>query len=71
MQARTSATYTRHDPLGDFFAACYVSGEPGLLKPYPEIYHHALDDLDISADEDETGLAGPEGPCVADERHAA
>ncbi len=42
-------SYFRHGPLGDFFAACYVSGELGLLKPHPEIYQHALDDLGISA----------------------
>jgi putative hydrolase of the HAD superfamily len=42
-------SYFRHGPLGDFFAACYVSGELHLLKPHPEIYQHALDDLGISA----------------------
>ena len=42
-------SYFRHGPLGDFFAACYVSGELGLLKPHPEIYQHVLDDLGISA----------------------
>jgi putative hydrolase of the HAD superfamily len=42
-------SYFRHGPLGDFFAACYVSGELGLLKPHPEIYQHMLDDLGISA----------------------
>jgi putative hydrolase of the HAD superfamily len=44
-------SYFRHGPLGDFFAACYVSGELGLLKPHPEIYRHVLDDLSISAGE--------------------
>ena len=42
-------SYFRHGPLGDFFAACYVSGELGLLKPQPGIYQHVLDDLGISA----------------------
>ena len=42
-------SYFRHGPLGDFFAACYVSGELGLLKPHPGIYRHVLDDLGISA----------------------
>ena len=41
-------SYFRHGPLGDFFAACYVSGELGLLKPHPEIYLHVLDDLGIT-----------------------
>jgi putative hydrolase of the HAD superfamily len=44
-------SYFRAGPLGDFFAACYVSGELGLLKPQPEIYRHVLDDLGISAAE--------------------
>jgi putative hydrolase of the HAD superfamily len=44
-------SYFRAGPLGDFFAACYVSGELGLLKPQPEIYRHALEDLGISAAE--------------------
>jgi putative hydrolase of the HAD superfamily len=44
-------SYFRHGPLGDFFTACYVSGELGLLKPQPEIYQHVLDDLGISAGE--------------------
>jgi putative hydrolase of the HAD superfamily len=43
------ASYFRHGPLGDFFAACYVSSELGLLKPNPEIYQHMLDGLGISA----------------------
>jgi putative hydrolase of the HAD superfamily len=42
-------SYFRHGPLGDFFAACYVSGELNLLKPDPEIYRHVLDDLGIGA----------------------
>ena len=41
-------SYFRHGPLGDFFAACYVSGELNLLKPHPEIYRYVLDDLGIS-----------------------
>jgi putative hydrolase of the HAD superfamily len=41
-------SYFRHGPLGDLFAACYVSGELGLLKPHPEIYRHVLDDLGIA-----------------------
>ena len=41
----------RHGPLGGFFAACYVSGELGLLKPHPEIFQHVLHDLGISAAE--------------------
>jgi putative hydrolase of the HAD superfamily len=44
-------SYFRHGPLGDFFAACYVSGELGLLKPHPEIFQHVLDDLGIKAAE--------------------
>jgi putative hydrolase of the HAD superfamily len=44
-------SYFRHGPLGDFFGACYVSGELGLLKPHPEIYRHVLDDLGIGAGE--------------------
>ena len=41
-------SYFRHGPLGDFFSACYVSGELGLLKPHAEIYRHVLDDLRIT-----------------------
>ncbi|HEY0935864.1 MAG TPA: HAD family phosphatase [Trebonia sp.] len=48
---RDFGSYFRHGPLGDFFAACYVSGELGLLKPGPEIYRHALHDLGITAAE--------------------
>jgi putative hydrolase of the HAD superfamily len=44
-------SYFRHGPLGDFFAACYVSGELGLLKPHPQIYQHVLNDLGITAAE--------------------
>jgi putative hydrolase of the HAD superfamily len=43
------ASYFRHGPLGDFFRACYVSGELGLLKPHAGIYQHVLDDLGITA----------------------
>jgi putative hydrolase of the HAD superfamily len=42
------ASFLRHGPLGDFFSACYVSGELGLLKPHAEIYRHVLDDLGIT-----------------------
>ena len=42
------ASFFRHGPLGDFFPACYVSGELGLLKPHPEIYRHVLADLGIT-----------------------
>jgi putative hydrolase of the HAD superfamily len=41
-------SYFRHGPLGDFFTACYVSGELGLLKPHADIYRHVLDDLRIT-----------------------
>jgi len=44
-------SYLRHGPLADFFTACYVSGELGLLKPHPEIYQHVLTDLGIGAAE--------------------
>jgi putative hydrolase of the HAD superfamily len=44
-------SYLRCGLLRDFFAACYVSGELGLLKPQPEIYRHVLDGLGISAAE--------------------
>jgi putative hydrolase of the HAD superfamily len=40
-------SYFRHGPLADFFEACFVSGELGLLKPSPEIYHHVLDSLSV------------------------
>ena len=41
-------SYFRHGPLGDFFEACFVSGELGLLKPSPEIYRHVLDGLSVT-----------------------
>ena len=44
-------SYLRCGLLADFFTACYVSGELGLLKPQPEIYRHVLDGLGISAAE--------------------
>ncbi len=44
-------SYFRHGPLGDFLAACYVSGELNLLKPQPEIFRHVLADLGIGAAE--------------------
>ena len=57
-------SYFRHGPLGDFFTACYVSGELGLLKPHPDIYWHVLHDLGITPagaifiDNRETNVAG-------------
>ncbi len=42
------ASFFRHGPLGDFFVACYVSGELGLLKPDQDIYRHVLGDLGIT-----------------------
>ena len=42
-------SYFRHGPLGDFFQACYVSGELNLLKPHPDIYRYVLGDLGIRA----------------------
>lgn len=42
-------SYFRCGPLGDFFAACYVSGELNLLKPHAEIYQHVLADLGVDA----------------------
>jgi putative hydrolase of the HAD superfamily len=44
-------SYFRHGSLGVFFEACFVSGELGLLKPNPEIYHHVLDRLLVAPDE--------------------
>lgn len=41
-------SYFRHGPLGDFFTACYVSGELGLIKPDPEVYRAVLADLAIT-----------------------
>jgi putative hydrolase of the HAD superfamily len=60
------ASYFRHGPLGDFFSACYVSGELGLLKPHADIYRHVLDDLGITpaeavfVDNRESNVAGAE-----------
>jgi len=60
------ASYFRHGPLGDFFPACYVSGELGLLKPHAEIYRHVLADLGITpaeavfVDNRESNVAGAE-----------
>ena len=60
------ASYFRHGPLGDFFPACYVSGELGLLKPHAEIFRHVLDDLGITPaeavfiDNRESNVAGAE-----------
>jgi putative hydrolase of the HAD superfamily len=45
------ASYFRQGPLGDFFQACYVSGELNLLKPHPQIYRFVLGDLGIDAAE--------------------
>jgi len=60
-------SYFRHGPLGDFFgAACYVSGELGLLKPGADIYLHVLADLGIKPseavfiDNKESNVAGAE-----------
>lgn len=39
--------YFRNGILGEYFAACYVSGELRLLKPDAAIYQHVLDDLGI------------------------
>jgi len=41
-------SYFRHGVLGEYFDACYLSGELKLLKPSAEIYQHVLTDLDIS-----------------------
>jgi putative hydrolase of the HAD superfamily len=43
--------YFRHGILGEYFAACYVSGELKLLKPDAAIYQHVLDDLGIEPSE--------------------
>lgn len=59
-------SYFRHGPLGDFFTACYVSGELGLLKPNADIYQHVLTDLNITPadavfiDNREANVAGAE-----------
>ena len=44
-------SYFRHGVLGDFFDACYLSGELKMLKPDAAIYEHALADLGIAAPE--------------------
>ena len=60
------ASFFRHGPLADFFSACYVSGELGLLKPHAEIYRHVLGDLGITPadavfiDNREANVAGAE-----------
>ena len=60
------ASYFRHGPLADYFPACYVSGELGLLKPHAEIYRHVLGDLGITPgetvfiDNRESNVAGAE-----------
>ena len=63
---RRLGSYFRHGPLGDFFEACYVSGELGLIKPQPEIFLHVLADLSITPaeaifiDNRESNVAGAE-----------
>ncbi|HEX4833597.1 MAG TPA: HAD-IA family hydrolase [Trebonia sp.] len=42
-------SYFRGGVLGDYFEACYVSGELRLLKPDAAIYRHVLADLGIEA----------------------
>jgi putative hydrolase of the HAD superfamily len=65
------ASYFRHGPLGDFFSACYVSGELGLLKPQAEIFRHVLDDLGVTPaeavfiDNRESNVAGAEALGIA------
>jgi putative hydrolase of the HAD superfamily len=60
------ASFFRYGPLGDFFSACYVSGELGLLKPHADIFRHVLDDLEITPaeavfiDNRESNVAGGE-----------
>jgi putative hydrolase of the HAD superfamily len=60
------ASYFRNGPLGDFFEACYVSGELGLIKPQPEIFLHVLADLSITpaeavfVDNRDSNVAGAE-----------
>jgi putative hydrolase of the HAD superfamily len=60
------ASYFRHGPLADYFPACYVSGELGLLKPHAQIYRHVLGDLGITPgetvfiDNRESNVAGAE-----------
>ncbi len=64
-------SYFRHGPLGDFFDACYVSGELNLLKPHPEIYRHVLADLGITpaeavfVDNRESNVRGAEAIGIA------
>jgi putative hydrolase of the HAD superfamily len=41
-------SYFRHGILGEYFDACYVSGELKMLKPSPAIYQHVVADLGIS-----------------------
>jgi putative hydrolase of the HAD superfamily len=59
-------SYFRRGPLADYFTACYVSGELGMLKPHPDIYRHVLDDLGITPaeavfiDNRDTNVAGAE-----------
>jgi putative hydrolase of the HAD superfamily len=42
-------SFFRHGILGEYFDACYVSGELKVLKPSAAIYQHVLDDLGIPA----------------------
>ncbi len=64
-------SYFRHGPLGDFFEACYVSGELNLLKPHAAIYHYVLADLGIGPadavfiDNRESNVAGARAVGVA------
>jgi len=64
-------SYFRHGQLGSFFEACYVSGELGLLKPYPEIYQHVLADLSLTpaeavfVDNRASNVAGAEAVGIA------
>jgi putative hydrolase of the HAD superfamily len=59
-------SYFRHGPLGDFFSACYVSGELGLIKPDAQIFRHVLADLGLTPadavfiDNREPNVAGAE-----------
>jgi putative hydrolase of the HAD superfamily len=41
-------SYMRHGPLGDYFDTVFVSGELNLLKPFAEIYRHALASLAVT-----------------------
>jgi putative hydrolase of the HAD superfamily len=64
-------SYFRRGPLGDFFTACYVSGELGLLKPDADIYQHVLADLGLTPaeavfiDNREANVAGAEALGIA------